>query len=143
MTQLLPCAPSSLRGAGHLGTVNQIPTSPPNPGPVANPLNETSTSLCGPAPTWTAASGSLTRLTARPGAEDHGDEVTETALGFLLQGTWGGVRFQGGRQRESQSESQDAEAPREARMENSREGLCSPCFPFISSPMLPSPMRLF
>lgn len=79
----------------YLSTVNQIPNPPP--GPVAKSHHQISTSLCREVPRWATASDSLTRLTARPRAQNHGDEVTETALCFLLQGTWSDVWFQGRR----------------------------------------------
>lgn len=92
-----PCLPSppwallTLQGAEHLSTVGPILNSPP--GPTAKLLDRTSTSLCREEPRWATASASLTRLTARPRAQNHGDEVTETALCFLLQGTWSDVWF--------------------------------------------------
>lgn len=71
--------------SGHLDTVNQIPDSPPEP--TAKSFSQIATSLGREVPRWDTASDLLTRLTARPGAQNHGDEVTETALSFLLQGT--------------------------------------------------------
>lgn len=41
----------------------------------------------------------LTRLTACPSTQNYRDEVTETALCFLFQGTWSDVWFRGRRQK--------------------------------------------